>query len=39
MFQVEMAASVRNVSGKGPMRQLRMKGFTPAVVYGGGERL
>jgi large subunit ribosomal protein L25 len=36
MFQVEMAASVRNVSGKGPMRQLRMKGFTPAVVYGGG---
>jgi large subunit ribosomal protein L25 len=36
MFQVEMAASVRNVSGKGPMRQLRMKGITPAVVYGGG---
>jgi large subunit ribosomal protein L25 len=36
MFQVEMSASVRNVSGKGPMRQLRMQGMTPAVVYGGG---
>lgn len=36
MFQVEMSASVRNVSGKGPMRQLRMQGITPAVVYGGG---
>ena len=36
MFQVEMSASVRNTSGKGPMRQLRMKGLTPAVVYGGG---
>ncbi len=36
MFQVEMSASVRNSSGKGPMRQMRMKGVTPAVVYGGG---
>ena len=36
MLQVEMTASVRNTSGKGPMRQLRMKGMTPAVVYGGG---
>ncbi len=36
MFQVEMSASVRNTSGKGPMRQLRMQGMTPAVVYGGG---
>ena len=36
MFQVEMSASVRNTSGKGPMRQLRMQGITPAVVYGGG---
>lgn len=36
MLQVEMSASVRNTSGKGPMRQLRMKGMTPAVVYGGG---
>lgn len=31
-----MSASVRNTSGKGPMRQLRMQGMTPAVVYGGG---
>jgi len=36
MFQVEIAASVRKDSGKGPMRQMRMKGITPAVVYGGG---
>jgi len=36
MLQVEMSASVRNISGKGPMRQLRMQGMTPAVVYGGG---
>ncbi|MFT5698866.1 MAG: large subunit ribosomal protein L25 [Desulforhopalus sp.] len=36
MLQVEMSASVRNSSGKGPMRQLRMEGMTPAVVYGGG---
>lgn len=36
MFQVEMSAFVRNTSGKGPMRQLRMQGITPAVVYGGG---
>jgi len=36
MFQVEISASVRNTSGKGPMRQLRMTGKTPGVVYGGG---
>jgi large subunit ribosomal protein L25 len=36
MLQVEISASVRNTSGKGPMRQLRMKGMTPAVVYGSG---
>jgi len=36
MLQVEISASVRNTSGKGPMRQLRMNGMTPAVVYGGG---
>lgn len=36
MLQVEMSASVRNSSGKGPMRQLRMQGMTPAVVYGAG---
>jgi large subunit ribosomal protein L25 len=27
---------LRNTSGKGAMRQLRMQGLTPAVVYGGG---
>lgn len=37
MLQVEMSASVRETAGKGPMRQLRMKGITPAVVYGRGE--
>jgi len=37
MLQVEMSASVRKTSGKGPMRQLRMEGMTPAVVYGGGS--
>lgn len=37
MLQVEMTASVRKVTGKGAMRQLRMKGFTPAVVYGSGS--
>ena len=36
MYQVEMSAAVRNATGKGPMRQLRMQGVTPAVVYGGG---
>ncbi|BHH83871.1 50S ribosomal protein L25 [Desulforhopalus sp. 52FAK] len=36
MLQVEMSASVRKSSGKGPMRQLRMEGMTPAVVYGSG---
>lgn len=36
MFQVEMSAAVRSAIGKGPMRQMRMKGITPAVVYGGG---
>ena len=37
MLQVEMSASVRETSGKGPMRQLRMEGMTPAVVYGAGS--
>jgi len=37
MLQVDMTASVRTVTGKGAMRQLRMKGFTPAVVYGSGS--
>lgn len=37
MLQIEMSASLREVTGKGPMRQLRMKGLTPAVVYGAGQ--
>lgn len=37
MLQVDMSASVRTVTGKGPMRQLRMQGITPAVVYGSGK--
>ncbi len=37
MLRVDMAASIRKVTGKGAMRQLRMKGITPAVVYGAGE--
>jgi large subunit ribosomal protein L25 len=37
MFQVEMTATVRETSGKGAMRRLRMEGMTPAVVYGRGE--
>ena len=40
MFQVEMAASVRNISGKGPMRQLRIKGFDSCGrIRWGGEAL
>ncbi len=38
MFQVELSAAQRSVSGKGAMRQLRMKGITPAVVYGNGGK-
>ena len=34
MLQVEMSADVRAVTGKGPMRQLRMAGKTPAIMYG-----
>lgn len=37
MLQIEMSASIRNTAGKGPMRQLRMQGMTPAVVYGDGK--
>ncbi len=37
MLQVEMTASIRKETGKGAMRQLRLKGMTPAVVYGSGS--
>lgn len=36
MIQVDMTATVRTVTGKGPMRRLRSEGLTPAVVYGAG---
>lgn len=36
MLQIEMSASVRTSTGKGAMRQLRMNGKTPAVIYGKG---
>ncbi|UJR79255.1 50S ribosomal protein L25 [Sandaracinus amylolyticus] len=32
-----LKAEVRNTSGKGPARQLRMKGLIPAVFYGPGK--
>lgn len=34
MLQVDMSASVRESSGKGAMRRLRVSGNTPAVLYG-----
>ncbi|HKJ66219.1 MAG TPA: 50S ribosomal protein L25, partial [Desulfopila sp.] len=37
MLKIDMTASIRKETGKGAMRQLRLKGMTPAVVYGGGE--
>ncbi len=37
MIQVTMPTTVRSVFGKGPMRQLRMDGKTPAVLYGNGS--
>ncbi len=36
MLQIEMSASNRSSSGKGPMRRLRAEGMTPGVVYGAG---
>lgn len=36
MIQVTMPAALRSSFGKGASRQLRMKDFTPAVVYSGG---
>ncbi len=37
MYQIDITASRREVSGKGPMRRLRLQGKTPGVVYGGGR--
>ncbi|MBV5318250.1 MAG: 50S ribosomal protein L25 [Desulfobulbaceae bacterium] len=36
MLQVNMESTVRTVFGKGPMRQLRMREITPAILYSGG---
>ena len=37
MLKIEMNASIRKETGKGAMRQMRIQGMTPAVVYGGGS--
>ncbi|HEB70562.1 MAG TPA: 50S ribosomal protein L25 [Desulfobulbus sp.] len=37
MLQVTIPSTVRTVFGKGPMRQLRMNGKTPAILYSGGN--
>lgn len=37
MLRIEINASIRKETRKGPARQLRMKGMTPAVVYGQGS--
>lgn len=37
MLQVTLPAAVRSVFGKGAMRQMRMDGKTPAVLYSGGQ--
>ncbi len=37
MQKVDLVVKKREVSGKGPARQLRMKGLIPAVLYGGGK--
>ncbi len=39
MLQQEMAAVVRKDFGKGAMRQLRMAGNTPAILYGSGQKV
>jgi len=38
MLQVTMPSAVRTVFGKGAMRQKRMDGKTPAVLYGKGDK-
>lgn len=37
MIQISMPATFRSNFGKGASRQLRMKEYTPAVVYSGGK--
>lgn len=37
MITKEIATSVREVFGKGPMRRMRAEGKTPGVVYSGGQ--
>ncbi len=37
MLKIEINASLRKETKKGAMRQLRLQGMTPAVVYGGGS--
>jgi large subunit ribosomal protein L25 len=37
MLKIEINASIRKETKKGAMRQLRLQGMTPAVVYGGGS--
>ena len=37
MITKQIATSVREVFGKGPVRRLRAEGKTPGVVYSGGN--
>ncbi len=37
MEAIELKASTRDKSGKGPSRRYRMEGLVPAVIYGKGE--
>lgn len=37
MLEVTIPSEVRAVFGKGAMRQMRLKGKTPAVLYSGGD--
>ena len=36
MEAIELKASIRKESGKGPARRLRAEGLVPAVLYGSG---
>ncbi|OQX19994.1 MAG: ribosomal 5S rRNA E-loop-binding protein Ctc/L25/TL5 [Desulfobulbaceae bacterium A2] len=38
MLQFTVGAAVRSITGKGPMRRLRMAGKTPGNVYGRGHQ-